>query len=63
MEVFNDQSLGQVISFTFDPGQMLVSANEMLAALSIEGRVKTSCLSSWMLFRAIGVVTVRNTEY
>lgn len=63
MEVFDDQSLGQVTSFTFDSGQILVSANEMLAALSIKGRVKTSCLSSWMLFRAIGVVTIRNTEH
>lgn len=63
MELFEDQSLGQVVSFTFDPGQILVSANEMMDALSIKGRIKTPCLSRWMLFRAIGVVIIRNTEY
>lgn len=49
--------------FTFDPGQILVSANEKLGCTVHQGGVKTPCLSSWMLFRAVGVVMIRNTEY
>lgn len=66
-----NQSWGQVTSFTFDPGQILVNANVMLGCTVHQGemlkhqgeRVKTPCLSSWMLLRAIRAVKIRNIEY